>query len=602
MHTMIQSCNESSVIFEEVKERIMRQTLEALFYEEIMEYDQEGNNWYFYGTGINGNNVNYSCKAAEKWSFSKPQIEKNSIQREGDSCTDIYLFLEEVIKYNIKAPNTSQFTEELLATLEKDNQSKQYQVEEIPEKDIHYEALESHMIDGHPYHPSYKSRIGFSMADNFAYGPEFNQDINVYWIAVAEQLVDINISKDYESAKIIEEHMTKKDLDQFNHILKEKGCENKEYHFMPVHPWQLENKIQSLFIEQIMNKDIVILGVLNDSYRAQQSIRSLSHRKNELACYIKFPLSIINTSTSRILAHHTTQNAPLISDWLYKILKNDATLGEGKVQILREVMGLSFRYDDLQPVQYGLAYGSLGVIFRENVSKYVSNEEEAWPLNAISHIQKNGTPFLQTAIDQYGMENWSHALLEVVIRPIIHLLYRHGIALESHAQNIILVVEDNFPKRIILKDLHDGVRYHSAQLLNPELKPKLYPEPESHRKFNRYSFLEAESAEEVRDYTYDAFFFICLSEICFTLESFGLKEQDFWYQCVKIINQYQDENSEIKGRFSLFDLFSEDAFLEEMTKRRIFGDGQLYFRKSKNPLQQARSEFVEGKYIKRKDS
>ena len=70
-------------------------------------------------------------------------------------------------------------------------------------------------------------------------------------------------------------------------------------------------------------------------------------------------------------------------------------------------------------------------------------------------------------------------------------LYAHGIAFECHAQNIILVLENELPKRIILKDLHDGVRYVPDQLLHPERAPKLHPELETHRKFNRYSFIYA---------------------------------------------------------------------------------------------------------------
>ncbi len=36
-----------------------------------------------------------------------------------------------------------------------------------------YDDLESLVVDGHPYHPSYKSRLGFNAVDNAEYGPEF---------------------------------------------------------------------------------------------------------------------------------------------------------------------------------------------------------------------------------------------------------------------------------------------------------------------------------------------------------------------------------------------------------------------------------------------
>ncbi|MDM5188089.1 IucA/IucC family protein [Bacillus sp. DX4.1] len=591
METLSYLYKEKSLFIEEVKERIMRQTMEALIYEEIIEITKNEREWSFTGKSAKGDFVNYSCKADEKWSFGRIKIEKNSIKREGKTCTNIYVFLEEVIQNNSKGLYTTQFINELLATLVKDNQSKQFQLDQIPEQDQQYEALESHMVDGHPYHPSYKSRIGFSLADNLAYGPEFNQEISIYWVAVNEQLVDVNISKEMSFDEIFNHHVTNEEKAKFIEMIKEKGRKDTKYIFLPVHSWQLEHQIQSVFVQQLTNQDIVILGTSNSTYRAQQSIRSLSHRDNANAPYIKFPLSITNTSTSRILAHHTTQNAPLISDWLNKIIQNDSLLTKERFHILREVMGVSFRYDELPPIQYSSAYGTLGAIYRENVSTYLEDNEEAWPLNALSHIQKNGEPFIQAAIDQYGIEAWSDALIKVVTLPIIHLLFAHGIALESHAQNIILVVENNFPKRIIIKDLHDGVRYTPEQLLQPDWAPKLNPEPESHRKFNRYSFIQTEDVSEVRDYTYDAFFFICMTEICFIFEKFGLSEKDFWRKCVETIVTYQNDYPEFKERFDMFNLFSEDALIEEMTKRRIYGDGKLYFRKVKNPLLLAKESF-----------
>lgn len=578
---------------EEVKERIIRQTMEALLYEDIIPITKHNQEWSFAGKNHDGRLIVYTCEASEKWSFGRIKIKKNSLKREGEQCRNIYLFLEEVIENNLEGSQATQFIHEILETLAKDNQSKEQQINAIPEMEKNYEALESHMVDGHPYHPSYKSRIGFSLTDNASYGPEFNPVVSIDWVAINEQLVDDTHSKEICTDEILNQHLSEADKANFLKVLKAKGCESKKYQLLPVHPWQLEHQINSLFTQQLTDKDIVVLGKSASSYRVQQSIRSLSHRENPEAPYIKFPLSITNTSTSRILAHHTTQNAALISDWLGDIIKNDSLLTEKNFQILKEVSGISFRYDELDPIQYRSTYGTLGVIYRENVSVYLTDKEEAWPLNALSHVQKNGEPFIQEAIAQYGIEAWSDALIKTVTLPIIHLLYAHGIALESHAQNIILVLEDNFPKRIILKDLHDGVRYSPEQLSKPELAPKLNPEPESHRKFNRYSFIQTENVKEVRDYTYDAFFFICMTEVCFTFEKFGLKEKNFWRKCAKTINNYQLDYPELNEQFSLFNLFSEESLIEEMTKRRIYGDDELYFRNVKNPLLQAWSDLNE---------
>ncbi len=566
----------------------MRQTLEAMWFEGILDSHVSGSEWRTEGLTSSGDSVAYTCEAERKFSFGRVKVKKGSIQREGVPCTDLDLFLEEIVLNALKGANVTAFIQELLETMAKDSQCQAILPLNIPNEDRHYDALESHMTDGHLYHPSYKSRLGFSLKDNLAYGPEFNSEVALVWVAVRKEFAQTAVSTGYTSEELVGQHLTVEDVQRFHQMLE---CDGKEgavigerYVFIPVHPWQWEHQLETVYARQLMDGDIVYLGPSSSPYRAQQSIRSLSNRVNPEAPYIKLALSITNTSSTRILAQHTTQNAPLISDWLDELVREDELLQQAQFGILKEIMGLSFRYEQLPATQYGRAYGTLGAIWRENVSVHLKEGETAWPLNALMLVQRDGVPFIQDAVERHGVEKWSEALVRTVTLPIIHLLYAHGIALESHAQNIILVLEDDLPKRIIIKDLHDGVRYVPDQLLHPERAPKLNPEPETHRKFNRYSFIYAGDVSEVRDYTYDAFFFICMTDIALALEKFGLSEEAFWQLCVGVIVDYQKQHPEYAERFVAFDLFAEDALIEEMTKRRLYGDGELYFRKASNPL------------------
>nr|WP_275446128.1 IucA/IucC family protein [Paenibacillus sp. ACRSA] len=541
-----------------------------------------------------------------------------------------------MILNKLTGAHVDSFIQELLETLAKDSQCRAVLAESIPIVDHHYDALESHMTDGHLYHPSYKSRLGFTLKDNLAYGPEFNMDVPLYWLAVKQTLVQTALSKGCRSDDLVGQHLMEADVRRFNRVLQGESvlklgdvnvaeggivdntsissninsnsgdsdnssssssdgegvahidAHGNPYVFIPVHPWQWEHQLQSVFAVQLLEKDIIFLGASSSSYRAQQSIRSLSNRVNSSAPYIKLALSITNTSSTRILAQHTTQNAPLISDWLEQLIQEDELLQQEQFAILKEIMGLSFRYEQLSVIQYRRAYGTFGAIWRENVTTHLHEGETAWPLNALMLVQPNGVPFIQAAIERHGIVKWSEALVRTITLPIIHLLYAHGIALESHAQNIILVLENDLPKRMIVKDLHDGVRYVPDKLLHPERAPELHPVPETHRKFNRYSFIYAEDVSEVRDYTYDAFFFICMTDIALALEPFGLSEEAFWQLSAGVIVDYHQQHPEYSERFAWFDLFGEDALIEEMTKRRLYGDGELYFRKVSNPLKRAK--------------
>lgn len=578
----------TEAVYVSVQERIMRQTLEAMWFEGILDSDVSGSEWRTSGFTSSGDSVAYTCEAERKFSFGRVKVKKGSIQREGVRCTDLDLFLEEIVLNSLKGANVTAFIQELLETMAKDSQCQAILPLNIPREDRHYDALESHMTDGHLYHPSYKSRLGFSLKDNLAYGPEFNSEVALVWVAVKKEFAQTAVSAGYSSEELVRQHLTVDDVQRFQEVLESDGKIGSDigdrYVFIPVHPWQWEHQLESVYARQLMDGDIVYLGPSSSPYRAQQSIRSLSNRVNLEAPYIKLALSITNTSSTRILAQHTTQNAPLISDWLDELVREDELLQQVQFGILKEIMGLSFRYEQLPATQYGRAYGTLGAIWRENVSVHLKQGETAWPLNALMLVQTDGVPFIQDAVERHGVEKWSEALVRTVTLPIIHLLYAHGIALESHAQNIILVLEDDLPKRIMIKDLHDGVRYVPDQLLHPERAPKLNPEPETHRKFNRYSFIYAADVSEVRDYTYDAFFFICMTDIALSLEKFGLSEEAFWQLCAGVIVDYQKQHPEYEERFAAFDLFAEDALIEEMTKRRLYGDGELYFRKAINPL------------------
>ncbi|MDI1800290.1 IucA/IucC family C-terminal-domain containing protein, partial [Staphylococcus aureus] len=137
---------------------------------------------------------------------------------------------------------------------------------------------------------------------------------------------------------------------------------------------------------------------------------------------------------------------------------------ELKTVFLGEVLGQSYLNTQLSPYKQTQVYGALGVIWRENIYHMLIDEEDAIPFNALYASDKDGVPFIEKWIKQYGSEAWTKQFLAVAIRPMIHMLYYHGIAFESHAQNMMLIHENGWPTRIALKDFHDGVRFKREHL------------------------------------------------------------------------------------------------------------------------------------------
>lgn len=52
---------------------------------------------------------------------------------------------------------------------------------------LSFAELEGALEEGHPYHPCYKARTGFSVADHAAYGPEMGGAFQLVWLLVARK-------------------------------------------------------------------------------------------------------------------------------------------------------------------------------------------------------------------------------------------------------------------------------------------------------------------------------------------------------------------------------------------------------------------------------
>ncbi|EPC02216.1 hypothetical protein L861_16025 [Litchfieldella anticariensis FP35 = DSM 16096] len=587
----------SSPEYSRVEQRVIRQLIQGLTFEDVLpivESEAPGQKGARYmtlsGHDVAGNDVRYTCVGARKASFGRVRLKALPVQRVAPdgTKTDATLvgFLTEVMAEIVPADRFPAFMDELQQTLLKDVQSRVLSgMPTTPDLNWDHDAWEGRLQEGHPYHPSYKSRIGFTLADNAEYGPEFQRDIRPVWLAIAIGDCKVSASVAIQPGNFLREELGEATWQRFRKVLVDQGKRPQDYAFLPVHPWQWSRSILLNYHSELAAGRIVYLGQAQDAYRAQQSIRTLANATCRQKAYLKLALSITNTSTSRILAAHTVQNSARISDWLHDLVARDRDARHTGVVILREVLGVAYDDSRLADSRRALAYGSLGAVWRESLHRYLKDGERALAFNGLTQLAGSGMPMIDGWIRQYGVVAWTQQLLDVTVTPLIHMLYAHGIGLEAHGQNILLIHRNGWPERIALKDFHDGVRYSVTLLAEPQRAPTLVPEPASHAAVNRNSFIQTDDADEVRDFTYDAFIFICLTELCLCLEQYhGLKEADFWAMTADVIHTYQAAHPELAERFAIFDLFAETVNIEELTKRRLFGDGELRFTTRANPL------------------
>ncbi|HEV7534115.1 MAG TPA: IucA/IucC family C-terminal-domain containing protein, partial [Acidimicrobiia bacterium] len=188
-------------------------------------------------------------------------------------------------------------------------------------------------------------------------------------------------------------------------------------------------------------------------------------------------------------------------------------------------------------------------------------------------------------VKEQGVEAWTRRLLQVTVPPLLHLLVAHGIALEAHAQNLLLIHEDGYPRRLALRDFHDGIRFSARGLADPAGRPALRPTPPEHLGVNRNSYLEAESDEEVRDFLVDCLFFVNLAELAMFLEDrFDLAEDRFWSMARRVVEDHRRRFPELAGRAARFDVLAPTVAVEQLTLRRLLPDTGVRRHRVRNPL------------------
>ncbi|TCP55761.1 siderophore synthetase component [Tumebacillus sp. BK434] len=578
----------------QVRRRIFRQLVQGLIYEGLLlPVEQEGQFL------IESDGATYTCTGKRTHTFGRIELTKEPLLRhaqaadadtaaaavEAESLTQFMLDLQDQL--GADPDRLAAFCRELEQTLLNDTLAQHHRHEQgLRFEGRPYDELESYVMDGHPYHPSYKSRMGFDAEDQYQYGPETRPDVRPIWLAVHTSETRLAASQRLDVAQFWNSELGAAQVARFHDTICAQGFDPADYHFVPAHPWQWQHRIQPAFHDKLRRGKLLLLGASEDVYHPQQSIRTLSNATAPGRAYLKLSMSIVNTSTGRVLAPHTVQNAPHVTDWLKGIAEHDPFLrDESRLILLGEVLGVTYNPEPLSDLVQSVTYGILGCIWRESLHAYLAPGEAAVPYNGLTALDLDGTPLITPWIEQYGITNWLTDLFQKTVLPVLHLLYAHGLALETHAQNMILVHDNGRPVRVALKDFHDGVRFSPAHVADPDAIPALLATPETHQRVNRNSFLETDDLIHVRDFMHDAFFFINLGELALLLDRhFGYEEAKFWMLLRGVIEAYQARFPELNERFQLFDLFAETSYVEQLTKRRLYPETEIRIQEVPNPL------------------
>ena len=182
-------------------------------------------------------------------------------------------------------------------------------------------------------------------------------------------------------------------------------------------------------------------------------------------------------------------------------------------------------------------------------------------------------------IERHGLKAWLRQLLRVTLLPLWRLVAHHGVALESHAQNLLLLHVDGWPSRLALRDFHDSVEYVPSFLAQPELVPNWASIDARFQTSQPGRHYEMPSVVELRDLFVDSVLIYNLCELSWLLEQhYAFGESEFWSTARSVLDDYARSSWNDRERAAQLRLHAPYVHTESLLKARLRAPAEALLR------------------------
>ena len=150
-------------------------------------------------------------------------------------------------------------------------------------------------LTGHPRLVLNKGRVGFSAADRERYAPESGSPSSACrWYGVHRDHASFRCV-----AELSEERLLAEELGDQLPELRSALSDPDDYVLVPVHPWQADEILGTLYAAELARGIVVPLGESVDRYRPHQTIRTLANASHPTRRDVKTAVSVRNTLVYR---------------------------------------------------------------------------------------------------------------------------------------------------------------------------------------------------------------------------------------------------------------------------------------------------------------
>ena len=423
-----------------------------------------------------------------------------------------------------------------------------------------FQTIESAMTEGHPCFVANNGRLGFGVTDYRAFAPEAGQPVRLAWLAVRKDRATVSHSETITYEGMLRDELGATVRQRFAERIRAAGAEPADYHLMPVHPWQWENKTSITFAADIAQRHIIYVGTSDDDYQAQQSIRTFFNRSHPERNYVKTALSVLNMGFMRGLSPTYMEKTPAINDWVHGLVENDVVLKRYGFSVLREIAAVGYHnlYYEAATPKTSPYRKMLSALWRESPVPALDKGERLATMASLLHVDRHGKSLAAALIRSSGLTpaDWLRSYLDAYLVPLLHCFYAYELAYMPHGENLILVLRDSVPVRVIMKDIAEEIAVMSAATEIPE-------------DAERVRFAGVPDGEKLLCVFTDVFdcIFRFLSPL---LDAEGLlTASEFWSVVGSAVRDYQEATPELAEAFTKYDMFAPEFALSCLNRLQL---------------------------------
>ncbi|WP_148571173.1 IucA/IucC family protein [Nocardioides caldifontis] len=325
--------------------------------------------------------------------------------------------------------------------------------------DASFQEVEAAMTEGHPGFVANSGRIGFGVDDHSAYAPEAGPRVALEWLAVRRTKAHLSTGADITEASLYAELLGDR-VGTFEQHLRDLGEDAADFLFMACHPWQWTNKVTTTLAPDVARRDVVHVGTTEPVWQPQQSLRTFLDVEHPERPYVKTSLSIQNMGFVRGLSPKYMRGTPAINDWVAGVVADDPVLQEAGFSVLREFAAVGYSGDVYHSLGFPNGHQTLlSCLWRESPVPRLQGGERLATMASLLHRDTEGGAFVAELVAASGVggRRWLRAYLDAYLLPVVHCLLRHDLAFMPHGENLILVLRDHVPVRVVIKDIGEEV-------------------------------------------------------------------------------------------------------------------------------------------------